>query len=102
VDEAPGGVRVNSVSPGNIYTPLWQEAIDAAAQSAKISRGRRPRNSSGRMGCVEEVARLCLFIASGATLLPAWITSSRAVPNSAMLKRAAMEKSEDQFTLVQS
>src|SRR5215813_5806389 len=30
IDEARHGVRVNSVSPGNIYTPLWQEAIDAA------------------------------------------------------------------------
>src|SRR5205814_3229337 len=28
VDEAEHGVRVNSISPGNIYTPLWQEAID--------------------------------------------------------------------------
>ena len=30
IDEAPRGVRVNSISTGNIYTPLWQEAIDAA------------------------------------------------------------------------
>src|SRR5262249_9649722 len=30
IEEAPNEVRVNSVSPGNIYTPLWQEAIDAA------------------------------------------------------------------------
>ena len=30
LDEAPD-VRVNSVSPGNVFTPLWQEAIDAAA-----------------------------------------------------------------------
>ena len=31
IDEAEHSVRVNSVSPGNIYTPLWQEAIDDAA-----------------------------------------------------------------------
>jgi NAD(P)-dependent dehydrogenase (short-subunit alcohol dehydrogenase family) len=30
IDEAAHGVRVNSVSPGNIYTPLWQQAIDDA------------------------------------------------------------------------
>src|SRR3954465_14263662 len=35
VDEAPYGVRVNSVSPGNIYTPLWQQAIDESAEPAK-------------------------------------------------------------------
>src|SRR4029079_17227546 len=28
IDEAPYGVRVNAISPGNVYTPLWQEAID--------------------------------------------------------------------------
>ena len=30
VDEAVHGVRVNSISPGNVFTPLWQAAIDAA------------------------------------------------------------------------
>ena len=30
VDEAHYGVRVNAVSPGNVFTPLWQEAIDAS------------------------------------------------------------------------
>src|SRR4029079_1634575 len=35
VDEAAYGVRVNSVSPGNIYTPLWQEAIDASLDPEK-------------------------------------------------------------------
>ncbi|MET0647976.1 MAG: SDR family NAD(P)-dependent oxidoreductase [Pyrinomonadaceae bacterium] len=25
--EAASGVRVNSVSPGNIFTPLWQETV---------------------------------------------------------------------------
>src|SRR2546428_2270604 len=34
VDEAAHGVRANAVSPGNIYTPLWQEAIDGSADPA--------------------------------------------------------------------
>src|SRR5207244_13393563 len=35
IDEAAHDVRVNSVSPGNVYTPLWQEAIDAAPDPAQ-------------------------------------------------------------------
>ncbi len=67
VDEAPYGVRVNSVSPGNIYTPLWQEAIDAAPDPEKYKGEGEAAQLVGRMGCAEEVGRLCLFIAAEAT-----------------------------------
>jgi NAD(P)-dependent dehydrogenase (short-subunit alcohol dehydrogenase family) len=67
VDEAPNGVRVNSVSPGNIFTPLWQEAIDAASDPKKYRTEGEAAQLLGRMGSVEEVGRLCLFIASQAT-----------------------------------
>lgn len=67
VDEAPNGVRVNSVSPGNIYTPLWQEAIDAAPDPRQYRAEGEAAQLVGRMGCVEEVGRLCLFIAAEAT-----------------------------------
>jgi NAD(P)-dependent dehydrogenase (short-subunit alcohol dehydrogenase family) len=67
VDEAANGVRVNSVSPGNIYTPLWQEAIDAAPDPLQYRAEGEGAQLLGRMGCAEEVGRLCLFIASAAT-----------------------------------
>ncbi len=67
VDEAPNGVRVNSVSPGNIFTPLWQEAIDAAADPDKYRLEGEAAQLLGRMGGAEEVGRLCLFIAAEAT-----------------------------------
>ncbi len=67
VDEAPQGVRVNSVSPGNIYTPLWQEAIDNAADPQQYRAQGEAAQLLGRMGCVEEVGRLCLFLAAQAT-----------------------------------
>jgi NAD(P)-dependent dehydrogenase (short-subunit alcohol dehydrogenase family) len=67
IDEAPYGVRVNSVSPGNIFTPLWQEAIDGAPDPQKYRAEGEAAQLLGRMGCVEEVARLCLFIAAEAT-----------------------------------
>ena len=50
VDEAAHDVRVNSISPGNIYTPLWQEAIDAAPDPAQCRAGRRRRAGAGPHG----------------------------------------------------
>ena len=67
IDEAAHGVRVNSVSPGNIYTPLWQEAIDAAPDPAKCRADGDAAQLMGRMGTPEEVGKLCLFIAAEAT-----------------------------------
>ena len=67
IDEAQYSVRVNSVSPGNIYTPLWQEAIDAAPDPAKCRADGDAAQLMGRMGTTEEAAKLCLFIAAEAT-----------------------------------
>jgi len=67
IDEAANGVRVNSVSPGNILTPLWQEAIDAAPNPQQYQAEGEAAQLVGRMGRVEEVGRLCLFIAAEAT-----------------------------------
>jgi NAD(P)-dependent dehydrogenase (short-subunit alcohol dehydrogenase family) len=67
VDEAAHDVRVNSVSPGNVYTPLWQEAIDAAPDPARCRAEGEAAQLLGRMGTIEETGRLCLFIAAEAT-----------------------------------
>jgi NAD(P)-dependent dehydrogenase (short-subunit alcohol dehydrogenase family) len=67
IDEAQHGVRVNAVSPGNIYTPLWQEAIDAAYDPDGCRAQGEAAQLLGRMGTIEEVGRLCLFIAAEAT-----------------------------------
>jgi NAD(P)-dependent dehydrogenase (short-subunit alcohol dehydrogenase family) len=67
VDEAAHGVRVNAVSPGNVYTPLWQEAIDAAPDPAQCRADGDAAQLLGRMGTIEEAGRLCLFLAAEAT-----------------------------------
>ncbi|HKX33369.1 MAG TPA: SDR family oxidoreductase [Blastocatellia bacterium] len=69
IDEAIHGVRVNSVSPGNIYTPLWQEAIEAAPDPAQCRAEGEAAQPLGRMGTPEEVGRLCLFLAADATFI---------------------------------
>ncbi|HKV40750.1 MAG TPA: SDR family NAD(P)-dependent oxidoreductase [Blastocatellia bacterium] len=67
IDEAPNGVRVNSVSPGNIYTPLWQAELDAAPDPRQFLLDGEAAQLLGRLGTSEEVGRLCLFIAADAT-----------------------------------
>jgi NAD(P)-dependent dehydrogenase (short-subunit alcohol dehydrogenase family) len=67
VDEAAHEVRVNAVSPGNIYTPLWQEAIDAAPDPAKCRADGDAAQLLGRMGTIEESGQLCLYLAADAT-----------------------------------
>jgi NAD(P)-dependent dehydrogenase (short-subunit alcohol dehydrogenase family) len=67
VDEAVHDVRVNSVSPGNVYTPLWQEAIDAAPDPARCRADGEAAQLLGRMGTTAEAGRLCLFLAAEAT-----------------------------------
>jgi NAD(P)-dependent dehydrogenase (short-subunit alcohol dehydrogenase family) len=67
IDEAAHEVRVNAVSPGNIYTPLWQEAIDQAPDPAKCRADGDDAQLLGRMGTIEEAGRLCLFLAAEAT-----------------------------------
>ena len=67
IDEAAHGVRVNSVSPGNVFTPLWQQAMAGAADPDRFLAEGEAAQLMGRMGSVEEVGRLCLFIAAEAT-----------------------------------
>jgi NAD(P)-dependent dehydrogenase (short-subunit alcohol dehydrogenase family) len=67
VDEAAWGVRVNSVSPGNIWTPLWKEAVDASADPERTRAEGEAAQVLGRMGTIEEAGRLCLFLAAEAT-----------------------------------
>jgi len=67
LDEAAGGVRVNSVSPSNIFTPLWREAADAAPDPERFLEEGKAAQALGRLGTAEEVGRLCVFIAAEAT-----------------------------------
>ena len=67
IDEAKHDVRVNSVSPGNIWTPLWQSAVNQSPDPGKCKADGDAAQLLGRMGTIEEAGKLCLFLASEAT-----------------------------------
>ncbi|QIS13273.1 glucose 1-dehydrogenase [Nocardia arthritidis] len=55
----PKGIRVNSVSPGYIETPMFHAAVSADAKSAVAG-----EIVAGRVGTAEEVANVITFLAS--------------------------------------
>ncbi|UCM89346.1 SDR family NAD(P)-dependent oxidoreductase [Streptomyces marincola] len=59
-DLAPRGIRVNSISPGYIDTPMYPEA-DLPAEVAAANRSRVPAHRFGRS---EEIADAVAFLAS--------------------------------------
>lgn len=67
IDEAAHDVRVNAVSPGNVWTPLWKQAVEAAPDPAAARAEGDAAQVLGRMGTIEEAGRLCLFLAAEAT-----------------------------------
>jgi NAD(P)-dependent dehydrogenase (short-subunit alcohol dehydrogenase family) len=67
VDEAAHDVRVNCVSPGNVWTPLWQQAVEESPDPRKCKADGDAAQVLGRMGTIEEAGKLCLFLAADAT-----------------------------------
>ena len=57
---APFGVRVNSVHPGYIVTPMLRQISDAPATDDRL----RERVPNGRLADADDVAKLVLFLAS--------------------------------------
>eukprot|EP01147_Barroeca_monosierra_P009823 gene9823-2016_t len=68
IEEADHGVRINIVSPGNIWTPLWREALpdDENGLATGKALGEKQQVMK-RFGTIEEAGKLCLFIAADAT-----------------------------------
>ncbi|MEU7277330.1 SDR family oxidoreductase [Streptomyces sp. NPDC045431] len=57
---APRGIRVNSISPGYIDTPMYPYAALSATEAAALT----GRIVAGRFGRPEEVAAAVAFLAS--------------------------------------
>jgi NAD(P)-dependent dehydrogenase (short-subunit alcohol dehydrogenase family) len=63
-DYAGCGIRVNAVSPGTIDSPMLHNFVAAQSNPAEIRRQFDEMHPIGRVGTIEEVANVCLFLAS--------------------------------------
>ncbi|RMF80133.1 MAG: glucose 1-dehydrogenase [Chloroflexi bacterium] len=63
-DYAPNGIRVNSVSPGTIDSPMLHEFLGAQADPDSLRAEFDAMHPIGRIGSIDEVANVVLFLAS--------------------------------------
>lgn len=63
-DYAACGIRVNAVSPGTIDSPMLHDFVAAQSDPERIRREFDQIHPIGRVGTIEEVANVCLFLAS--------------------------------------
>ncbi|XP_006015000.1 17-beta-hydroxysteroid dehydrogenase 14 isoform X1 [Alligator sinensis] len=67
IDESRYGVRVNSISPGNIWTPMWAELARQTANPKAVIQAGKEAQLLARMGTPKECARAVLYLAADAT-----------------------------------
>jgi NAD(P)-dependent dehydrogenase (short-subunit alcohol dehydrogenase family) len=61
---SPRGIRVNSVSPGPIETPIFSKTGMSAEEMEQMAQGIVSQVALGRFGTPEEVANVAAFLAS--------------------------------------
>ena len=67
IDEGKYNVRVNSISPGGIWTPLFQEWVDSTSDPKKALQCEEDQQHIRRLGTIEECGKLAVFLAADAT-----------------------------------
>ncbi len=63
-DYAARGIRVNSLSPGTIDSPMLHDFLSAQSDPAALRQEFDNMHPIGRVGTIAEVANVCLFLAS--------------------------------------
>ena len=63
-DYAQYGIRTNTVSPGTIDSPMLHDFLAAQSQPESLRQAFDSIHPMGRVGAIEEVANVCLFLAS--------------------------------------
>ena len=63
-DYAARGIRVNSISPGTIDSPMLHDFLAAQSDPDSLRQEFDQMHPIGRVGTIAEVANVCLFLAS--------------------------------------
>jgi NAD(P)-dependent dehydrogenase (short-subunit alcohol dehydrogenase family) len=67
VEYGPFGIRVNAICPGMIRTPMALQSVREVGDEAYLEAVGRKAHPIGRLGEVDDVASLVLFLASDAS-----------------------------------
>ncbi|XP_063400909.1 17-beta-hydroxysteroid dehydrogenase 14-like [Mytilus trossulus] len=67
IDEAKYNVRVNSVSPGNVWTPMWEAGANSFSDPEAAKKAGADAQLIGRYGTLEESGLAFLYLAADAT-----------------------------------
>lgn len=63
IDEAVHGVRVNTLSPSNIWTPLWEEHVSHLPNKDELIQEGARAQTMARMGTIHEIGEAVLHLA---------------------------------------
>jgi 2-keto-3-deoxy-L-fuconate dehydrogenase len=64
IDFIKQGIRCNAVCPGTVDTPSLADRINAFADPVKARADFIARQPMGRLGTAEEIAEVCVYLAS--------------------------------------
>ena len=64
IDFVGKAVRCNAICPGTVQTPSLDQRIDAFADPAEARKAFIARQPMGRLGTAEEIAAMCVYLAS--------------------------------------
>jgi 3-hydroxybutyrate dehydrogenase len=57
-------IRCNSILPGTVYSPSWQERVDQSPDPVQAKKDFIARQPMGRLGTAEEIAAVAVYLAS--------------------------------------
>ncbi len=57
-------IRCNSIAPGTVYSPSWQDRVNQSPDPVKAKKDFIARQPMGRLGTAEEIAAVAVYLAS--------------------------------------
>ena len=63
-DFVKNNIRCNSIAPGTVYSPSWQERVNQSPDPIQAKKDFIARQPMGRLGTAEEIAAIAIYLAS--------------------------------------
>ena len=57
-------IRCNSIAPGTVFSPSWQDRVNQSPDPVQAKKDFIARQPMGRLGTAEEIAAVAVYLAS--------------------------------------